>query len=182
MRIYLVGYMYSGKTTLGCQLAQGLGYKFLDLDQLLEARYHTTVPLLFERYGEEAFRRLERDMLHQTVQFDQAVISCGGGTPCYADNMDFILAHGTAIYLELSVDEILARARQSRKPRPLLSGLSEEEQRKAIESQLKDREPCYRRAPYTWSDKRGSNPRPAAWEAAALPTELLSHLSETRHK
>ena len=180
MRIYLIGYMYSGKTTLGRQLAARLGLPFHDLDQMLEARYHSTVPLLFERYGEAAFRQLERAMLHSTAQLEHAVIATGGGTPCHFDNMDFILAHGTAIYLELTADDILRRALRSHKPRPLLSGLTEEEQRKVIERQLKEREPYYRRAPYVWSDKRGSNPRPAAWEAAALPTELLSLLSDTR--
>ncbi len=155
MKYYLVGYMYCGKTTFGRTLAAAKGMDYLDLDQAFEARYHYTVPMFFERFGEEAFRTLETQMLHSTAALDQVVIATGGGTPCHSGNMDFILAHGTAIYLQMSVDALVERALRSRHRRPLLHGLPEPQMRAAIESQLKEREPVYRRAPIILD---GSNP------------------------
>ena len=147
MRIYLIGYMYSGKTTVGHKLAVSLGYQWLDLDQLFETFYHTSIPIFFKRYGEEAFRKLEQKLLHSTADNDNTVVSTGGGTPCYGDNMDFILAHGTAVYLQMPVDALVERALRSRNPRPLMHGLPEPEMRALIERQLKEREPIYLRAP-----------------------------------
>ena len=120
MKYYLVGYMYSGKSTFGRQLAASKGMDFLDLDRAFEQRYHYTVPRFFAAFG---------------------------GTPCHSSNMDFILAHGTAIYLRMSVDDLVSRALRSRNPRPLVKGLSESDLRARIDSQLKEREPSYLRAP-----------------------------------
>ena len=86
-------------------------------------------------------------MLHDPAELDNVVISCGGGTPCHSDNMDFILAHGTAIYLQMTVDGIVERALRSRNPRPKLQGLSKEELRCQIAEELKKREPFYLKAP-----------------------------------
>ena len=147
MKYYLVGYMYCGKTTFGCRLAAERGMDFLDLDHAFEERYHYTVPHFFETFGEEAFRKLENGMLRSTADLDNVVVSCGGGTPCHSGNMDFILSHGTAIYLQMSVDALVARALRSRNPRPKLHGLPEEELRVQIAAQLKEREPVYQRAP-----------------------------------
>ena len=146
MRLYLVGYMYSGKTTVGRQLATALGLRFLDLDLLFEERYHTTIPLFFRRYDEAAFRHLEQQLLHSTADIDNAVISTGGGTPCYADNMDWINTHGISVYLDASTDCILARAANSRKTRPLLSQMSEAERNAFVRQQLDARKPVYSRA------------------------------------
>ena len=146
MRYYVVGYMYSGKSTFGRQLAEAEGMHFVDLDQLVEERYRHTIADLFARYGEAAFRQLESQALRTTADMDNVVVATGGGTPCHADNMDFILAHGTAIYLRLTPEQLLARSLASRKPRPLMAGLDEEARRRKIEAQLAEREPYYRRA------------------------------------
>ena len=146
MNYYLVGYMYSGKSTYGRRLAAEKGMDFLDLDRAFEARYHYTVPMFFERFGEKAFRQLETLLLHGTADLDNTVIATGGGTPCHSGNMDFILAHGTAIYLQMPVDALVQRALRSRNPRPLLHGLPEENLRPIIETQLKEREGIYLRA------------------------------------
>lgn len=146
MLLYLLGYMYSGKTTVGRQLAQCLGYRFVDLDQLFEERYHTSIPLFFNRYGEEAFRKLEQAVLHSTQEMDDAVISTGGGTPCYFDNMQWINAHGVSIYLDVSTEVIIERARRSRKQRPVLANKSTEELRTFIQTQLSQRLPYYSQA------------------------------------
>lgn len=146
MKYYLVGYMYSGKSTFGRRLAAEKGMEFLDLDRAFEDRYHYTVPRFFVQFGEVAFRKLETQVLHDTAALDNVVIATGGGTPCHNDNMDFILANGTAVYLQMSVDELLQRALRSRNPRPLMQGLSRDEVRAKIESQIKEREGFYLRA------------------------------------
>ncbi|MBR6291188.1 MAG: shikimate kinase [Bacteroidales bacterium] len=155
MKYYLVGYMYCGKSTFGRHLAEQKGMDFLDLDRAFEARYHYTVPRFFEQFGERAFRQLETQLLHSTADLDNVVIATGGGTPCHSGNMDFILQNGTAIYIHMGVDDIVARALRSRNPRPKLHGLSEAEMRPIIEAQMKEREPVYRRAPITID---GTNP------------------------
>ena len=147
MKYYLVGYMYCGKSTYGRRLAQERGLDFLDLDRAFEARYHYTVPMFFDRFGEEAFRKLETQLLYTTADLDNIVIATGGGTPCHSGNMDFILAHGTAVYLQMPVDALVARAVRSRNPRPLMHGLPEPQMRAVIERQLKERESVYLRAP-----------------------------------
>jgi len=147
MNYYLVGYMYCGKTTFGRQLAAAKGMDYLDLDRAFEARYHYTVPMFFQRFGEEAFRKLETQMLRSTAALDNYVIATGGGTPCHSGNMDFILQHGTAIYLQMTADALLERALRSRNPRPLMHGLDPAALRTKIAQQLTDREPVYLRAP-----------------------------------
>jgi shikimate kinase len=146
MKYYLVGYMYSGKSTFGRRLAAERGMEFLDLDRAFEARYHYTVPRFFAQFGEEAFRKLESKMLRDTATMDNVVIATGGGTPCYNDNMDFILANGTAVYLQMRVDDLVQRALHSRNPRPLMHGLTCDDLRVKIEAQIKEREGFYQRA------------------------------------
>lgn len=147
MLLYLIGYMYSGKTTVGRQLAQALGCPFYDTDQLFEEHFHTTIPLCFQRYGENAFHQLEREVLHSTGNLGPAVIATGGGTPCYFDNMVWINSHGTAIYCDVTLSTLLLRAERSRKTRPVLAGMASEERRLFMEQQLAARLPYYRQAP-----------------------------------
>lgn len=146
MKYYLVGYMYCGKSTFGRHLAAEKGMEFLDLDRAFEERYHYTVPRFFNQFGEKAFRQLETQLLHTTADLDNVVIATGGGTPCHSGNMDFILEHGTAVYIRMGVDDIVERALRSRNPRPKLHGLPEAELRPIIEAQMKEREGVYLRA------------------------------------
>lgn len=155
MKYYLVGYMYCGKSTFGRRLAEAKGMDYLDLDRAFEERYHYTVPRFFAAFGEEAFRKLEAQMLRSTATLDNVVVATGGGTPCHSGNMDFILQHGTAVYLQMSVDALTERALRSRNPRPLMQGLSPDELRARIAAQLKEREPVYRQAPIILD---GTNP------------------------
>ncbi len=82
-RIFLIGYMGSGKTTLGRAYAKEMGLTFIDLDWYIEERFHTSVQKLFAQRGEEDFRRIEQKMLHEVADFEDVVIACGGGTPCF---------------------------------------------------------------------------------------------------
>lgn len=146
MKYYLVGYMYSGKSTFGRRLAAEKCMDFLDLDRAFEERYHYTVPRFFAQFGDEAFRKLETQVLRDTAAMDNVVIATGGGTPCHSGNMDFIIANGTAVYLQMSVDNLVQRALNSRNPRPLMQGLTAAELRTKIETQIKEREMAYLRA------------------------------------
>lgn len=146
MRIYLTGYMLSGKTTIGHKLAVRLGYHWLDLDQMIETTFHTTIPIFFSRYGEQAFRKIEQKLLHSTADLDNTVISTGGGTPCHFDNMQWINRHGKSVYFDVAPDTILRRAAQSRKTRPILAGMTPEERSLHVRQQLEQRMPYYRQA------------------------------------
>lgn len=150
MRIYLIGYSYSGKTTLGRELAKLLKYSFFDTDKAIEHKYHTTVPMFFNRYGEQAFRIIERQILQSTDTLDNAVISTGGGTACNDENIKFILEHGIAIHLQMSVDDIMQRIAKSHKVRPLLQEKTVEEQRQFVTEQLNERLVYYNQAPVTF--------------------------------
>lgn len=149
MRIYLVGYMYSGKTTMGRQLARRLDYTFHDLDVAFEHRYRCSIPLFFQQYGEEAFRQLERQMLQRTASLENTVVSTGGGTPCFFDNMEFINSNGLSIYLQMSEDALIARMVKSKKTRPTFAHMSEEERRTKLSKQLQQRIPFYQQAQLT---------------------------------
>ena len=146
MRVYLTGYMYSGKTTVGHKLASRLGYQWADLDRMLETTFHTSIPIFFKRYGEEAFRKIEQKMLHSTVDLDNIVISTGGGTPCFFDNIEWMNLHGTSIYFDVTVETLLRRAAQSKKPRPILAGLTDEQRSLYVRQQLSQRLPYYQKA------------------------------------
>ena len=144
--IILIGYMGSGKTTVGRQLALALCRTFYDLDWYIEMRYHRTVAQLFAEKGEEGFRELERNMLHEAAEFEDIVLSCGGGTPCFFDNMDYIRSVGESVYLK-ATPEVLAQHLKMRKvERPLLQGKSEDELLDFIRTSLKEREPYYLKA------------------------------------
>ena len=156
-RIMLIGFMAAGKTTLGKALAQDLGLQFIDLDHYIENRYHCTVSQLFAERGEEAFRHIERNMLHEVAEFEDVVISTGGGTPCFFDNMDYMNAQGTTVFLKASVDVIHTRLTIARVQRPLVANKSADELRQYITEMLERRNPYYSQAQHTFCADRLEN-------------------------
>ena len=151
-RIFLIGYMGSGKTTVGQLLAARLGYNFIDMDTHIEGKQFKSVHQIFIELGEQKFRLLEQQSLHEIADFDHVVISTGGGTPCFFDNMNFINEHGTSIYLKLSAEELAERLEDSHaNKRPLLNGRKGEELLLFIEDGLAKREPFYLQAKYSIS-------------------------------
>jgi len=146
MLIYLVGYMASGKTYTGPRLAEALGYGFIDLDEMFENKYRIGIQKFFHKYGESAFRPLERELLHSTFQLVRHVISTGGGTACFFDNMQLMNEHGLTVYLKQSAEALFQRLKLSKKPRPLIKNGRDEELRRQIEDHLAERIPYYEQA------------------------------------
>lgn len=146
MKVFLLGFMGSGKTHWGRIWAERSGQPFYDLDQLIEARQNSTINHLFETIGEAGFRELESAALHSFAETADAIIACGGGTPCYADNMDWMLANGITVYLSSTPQAILSRVQEEQDKRPLLKKVNPAELLFFIEQKLKEREPFYSRA------------------------------------
>ena len=145
-RIFLIGYMGAGKTTLGKAFARSMGLTFIDLDWYIEMRFHKTVAQIFEERGEEGFREIERNMLHEVAEFENVVISCGGGTPCFFDNMDYMNTLCDTIYLKASANVLAAHLKMGKVVRPLILGKTEEELIDHIQEMLNQREPYYMKA------------------------------------
>ena len=145
-RIILIGYMGAGKTTIGKVLAKELGMQFYDLDWYIEERFRKKVPQIFAEQGEEKFRDLERRMLHEVAEFEDVIISCGGGTPCFFDNIDYLNQQGDVVYLKVEPETLYKHLKMGKVERPLLKGKSEEELIAFIREQLEKREPFYTKA------------------------------------
>ena len=148
-RIILVGYMGSGKTTVGKALSKQTGLMFYDLDWYIENRMRTSVSQLFTERGEEAFRKIEYNMLHEVAEFADVIISCGGGTPCFFDNMDYLNQQGDVVYLKSSPEVLYKHLLMAKVERPLLKGKSPEELIAYITEHLQQRAPFYEKARYT---------------------------------
>lgn len=146
VNVILVGYMASGKTTLGRALARRTGMQFIDLDFYITQRFRRSVAELFAERGEEGFRRLEASMLREVCEFDNAVISCGGGTPCFCGNMDYMLSRGVTVWLEASEDVTVRRIREAHKERPLMAGKDDAAIRETMRGHMEVRRPFYSRA------------------------------------
>ena len=144
--IILIGYMCAGKTTIGKALAKRLGRTFYDLDWYVEERFHKKIPQIFAAEGEARFRNLECRMLHEVAEFEDIVLACGGGTPCFYDNMDYMNAVAETVYLKASTETLCRHVAMSRGERPLLKGKTDEELRSFIDSQLAQRAPYYEKA------------------------------------
>ena len=148
-RIFIIGYMGSGKTTVGKALAEELGIPFYDLDWYIESRMYKTVKQIFDERGEQGFRETERNMLHEVAEFENVIISCGGGTPCFYDNMDYINRQGRTVYLKCTPDVLYRHLKMGKTVRPLLLNKTPEEVQAFICEQLQQREPFYKQAQHT---------------------------------
>lgn len=142
--------MGSGKTTIGKLLAERLGCSFVDMDVHIEEKYFKSVSQIFAEKGEQTFRLLEQQCLHEVAQFENIIISTGGGAPCFFDNMDYMNVHGLTIYLKLTPSELATRLEASHaNKRPLLADRKGEELRQFIADGLSVREPFYSKAAYS---------------------------------
>ena len=148
-RIIIIGYMGSGKTTVGHALSQELGLPFYDLDWYIETRMHRTVKQIFDEKGEEGFRKIEHNLLHEVAEFEDVIISCGGGTPCFFDNIDYMNRQGKVVYLKASPEVLYEHLKMGKSVRPLLLNKTPEQVREFIVEQLAHREQFYSKADYT---------------------------------
>ncbi len=146
-RIFLVGYMGSGKSAMGRLLAKRLGYSFVDLDHYIEGKYHKTIAQLFQEEGESAFREKEKLCLREVGEFENTVIATGGGAPCFFDSMEYMNQQGVTIYLKLSPGELVTRLLKGKAGvRPLLTNKTPEELLDFITTMLQKRTVYYEKS------------------------------------
>ncbi len=146
MRVYLIGYMGSGKTTVGKSLAKALQYDFIDLDEYFEEKYKISVSDFFARYDEIAFRKIESRIINESKEWSNVVVSTGGGAPCFFDNMQQMNINGITVYLKMSFAALKNRLQNAKRQRPLISGKTDEELEQFIAENLSKREPFYNQA------------------------------------
>ena len=151
IRIFLIGYMGAGKTTLGKAFARAMGLTFVDLDWYIEERFHKTVSQIFTERGEEGFRELEKRMLHEASDFENVVISVGGGTPCFFDNMEYMNQLGETVFLDVDNKVLFRRLKVAKHQRPLLANKTDEELMTFIQEALEKRLPYYTKAKYVFN-------------------------------
>jgi len=146
MNIYLVGYMGSGKSTIGKLLAHKLNYVHLDLDDYFEETYKISVLKFFDKYDESAFRGIETKLLEKTFGLENYVISTGGGTPCFNNNMQLINEHGFSVYIRMHPKSLFIRLKNAKRPRPRTFMLDDEALIKRIDDDMLVREKFYEQA------------------------------------
>lgn len=150
-RIFLVGYMASGKTTIGGELSERLGFKFIDTDLYIENKFQKTINEIFATMGEEKFREIETNTLSEISDMENVVIATGGGTPCFNNNMEIMKQKGIVIFLNPDLDELTYRLNLVKATRPLIKDKSDAEMRGFIEKMLASRLPFYSQAHITTS-------------------------------
>lgn len=154
MKIFLIGFMGSGKTHWGLQLSKKLDLPFFDLDSVIVKKEGATVADIFSEKGEEYFRTREMETLEAiTTEQERFILSCGGGTPCFFNNIEFMKKHGKVVWLNTSVDVLLQRLGKDRSSRPLLAGVSDEELRRHIIRKLSERRMYYQQADVAVSEE-----------------------------
>lgn len=146
MRIYLIGFMGCGKSTAGKKISALMNFPLLDTDKLIESLELKTVSQVFSEKGETYFRELERKILFDTTLYDDAIISCGGGMPCFYDNMEWMKQNGVPVYLKGSESFLFNRLVQKKAKRPLIANYSDEDLKIYIQDTLKKREKYYNEA------------------------------------
>lgn len=147
MLIYLTGFMGAGKSTTGKKLAALLGYTFIDLDANIEKETGLTIQELFKS-GETKFREIESMVLQATAEKEKCVISCGGGTPCFNDNLAWMKAHGITVYIQMTTGGLFHRLAASKQNRPLLAGKTDVELMEYIMETLRERDYFYQQCHY----------------------------------
>jgi shikimate kinase len=146
MTIFLVGYMGSGKSTLGKKLAHNLKHDFIDLDSYIEEQEGRTIKEIFADDGEDYFRKLERVYLHRVIDTENVVISVGGGTPCFFDNMEQMNEYGMTVYINMHPKALIPRLQLSEAFRPLIAGMEGEVLLDYVYKTLREREGFYHKA------------------------------------
>ncbi len=174
--IFIIGYMACGKTTFGKALARAKGWEFIDLDFYIEQRFRMPITRIFAEKGEEEFRRMESSMLREVGEFENVVVACGGGTPCFRGNIDYMNERGLTVWLEATIDKTVSRLVINNSRRPLMAGKSEAEMREAVEKGLAAREEYYSQAAIRFSGEELEDRR----QISATVERFLSLESDLR--
>ncbi len=153
MRVYLIGYMGCGKSTMGRNLSKMLDISFIDLDKYIESKYFKTIPQIFEEEGEASFREKERACLHEVSGFENVIVATGGGAPCFFDNMEHMNQAGFCVFLDVEMRELADRLIKSKTERPLIKGKSPDELVNFIEGMMEKRRPFYEKARFVLAGK-----------------------------
>lgn len=165
MKLYLIGLLGSGKSVLGKKIAEEADLPFIDLDHAIEKEEGVKVQNLFASRGEAYFREVEAKHLRRQTQAKEFVMATGGGTPCFHDNMSFINGHGTSVFLNTPIGEIVSRMDLTqKKSRPLLSGIPDQDLEQKLKDMFQKRLPYYSQAHFTV-------------EGSATATEILQLIS-----
>ena len=175
-RYFLIGYMGAGKTTAGRELANTLNLEFIDLDHYIQARYQKTVNQLFDECGEDEFRNIERKILHEVGELENVVISTGGGTPCFFDNIDHMNAVGIPIYLKASPEALSNRLNDCKAKRPLIRDKNEEELYAFVTDSLTKREPFYSKAKVVFETEDLVNREDVSSYVEKIIAQLENHI------
>lgn len=146
--------MGTGKTTFGRALAKRLGREFIDLDFYITQRFRKSISDIFKEKGEEEFRRIEAEMIREAGEFEDVVISCGGGTPCFHENMEYMNSRGLTVLLTADRQRLLERLRAGGNKRPLIAGKDDSQILATIDEGLNAREPFYSQAEIKFSGNR----------------------------
>ncbi len=165
--IYLIGFMGSGKSYTGKLMADFFNLPYLDLDQFIEESCHLPIPEIFNKYGEAGFRELESLYLRKTLDFKNTIISCGGGTPCFNENMSWIKQYGMSIYLKATPTLLYKRLNKQKAGRPLISKMSDSDLKNFIARKVEEREYYYNQADYVSLQLKNED----------LPPELKDYIS-----
>ena len=144
MKIFFLGFMGSGKTHWGKRVSEKLQIPFFDLDEQIMTHEEKTIPEIFSENGEEYFRLLEKDILHIiTESHDNFVMACGGGTPCFYNNIDYMNSSGTTVWLNTPIDVLYQRLMKEKESRPLIKALTGDQLKGFIIKKFSDRKIFY---------------------------------------
>lgn len=146
MKLYLLGFMGSGKTAYGEKLAQQLKWDFVDLDARVSEQTGLSLPAIFEQEGEPSFRQWEQQALYSTAPLTHTVIATGGGTPCFYENLSWMQQQGTTIYLKMLPDKLVKRLKKEQQKRPLISGMRPKALQQFVHQTLTERAYYYLQA------------------------------------
>jgi len=147
MRVYLIGFMGSGKSHWGRLVSARMKLPFYDLDDVIVQKAGKSIAAIFAELGEEQFRTLEKELLEELTESNpDLVLSCGGGTPCFFGNIDYMKDHGKVIWLNTSLDTLVARLVKEKNHRPLIRDIPDAELKAVINKKLHDRKLYYEQA------------------------------------
>lgn len=147
MKIFLIGFMGAGKTHWGRELSRKLNLPFFDLDEQVVSREDKSISDIFAEKGEEYFRLLEKETLHIiTESHDSFIMACGGGSPCYFNNLDYMNQAGTTVWINTPIDVLFQRLLEEKNERPLIRSLTDDQLRGFIIKKFADRKIYYEQA------------------------------------